>query len=182
MKKQRLSFVITVLIAIAAGACKPNTETSANVQPLTGVISDTTARRLVRNFTGRAHMFKNSQDKTKGYIYPDTRSVWFSIGQLKALIDSIAAEKGDGVRFYLAAYDSLKKPDSKVSDKYLNYTTLVMVSTRPDSAKRYHIDYYTSRKDKSGKKGAIIMALPENQGELCPPPANCNAYGATLLP
>jgi hypothetical protein len=181
MMKTLNLFLIIVFIALAIGACKPqnngNVQASAGAQLLRGAISDSTARRLVKNFGGRAHIFKRG-----GIIRPDTRSVWFSKEQLKDLIDRVDSEKGDGIRFYLAAYDATKKPDTKkIKDIYMDYTTLIMVSTRFDSLNKIHLDYYNDVKNPSGKKGAIIMSAPENQGELCPPPATCAASGATLL-
>lgn len=174
-------FLITLFIALAIGACKPqnngNVQTSADAQLLKGAIPETTARRLVENFEGRAHLFKRG-----GIIRPDTRTVWFSTKQLKSLIARVDSENGDGIRFYLAAYDATKKEDTKmIKDIYMDYTTLIMVSTRFDSLNKIHLDYYNDIKNPSGKKGGIIMTTPENQGELCPPPATCAASGATLL-
>ncbi len=171
-------FLITVFIALAIGACKSqnndNTLAPADAQLLKGAISDSTARRLVKNFGGRAHVFKRG-----GLVRPDTRTVWFSKEQLRNLLNRVDSEKGDGIRFYLAAYDSVKKTDTKnIKEAYLNYSTLVMVSTRFDSLNKVHLDYY---KDMKSPVGSIIMATPENQGELCPPPAVCLASGATLL-
>ncbi|SEN89250.1 hypothetical protein SAMN05192574_104502 [Mucilaginibacter gossypiicola] len=182
MMKTPNLFLITVFAALAIGACKPqnngNVQTSADAELLKGTINDSTARRLVKNFGGRAHSFKHG-----GIIRPDTRTVWFSKEQLKALINRIDSEKGDGIRFYLAAYDSVKKSDTKnIKDAYMNYATLIMVSTRYDSLNQVHADYYKNLKGADGKNGGIIMAIPENQGELCPPPATCAKSGATLLP
>lgn len=185
MKTQNTLLAICTFIAFIIGACKPSTNTantqSAGDRPLLkGTLSDTTARRLVHNFNGRAHMIRTGKDG-KGLLFPDTRSVWFSIEQLSALVDKIKREKGDGIRFYFAAYDSLKKEDTKdIKDQYQNYSTLIMVSTKEDSLSKAHMDYYKDVPSK-GSKGAIIMSVPENQGELCPPPANCATAGATLL-
>lgn len=172
--------LMSITLIAVLDACKPqtssNTVTSTDTTTLLkDTISDVTARQMVKNFDGRAHHFKKG-----GIILPDTRCVWFNIDQLRALVNRVDKEKGDGIRFYLAAYDSVKMPAlSKVKDIYLNYGTLVMVSTRADSAGR-HIDYYKNLLGQ--KKGVIITAVPENQGELCPPPAHCSATGATLLP
>jgi hypothetical protein len=174
-------FLITLFIALAIGACKPqnngNVQASADAQLLKGTIPETTARRLVENFKGRAHIFKHGK-----MILPDTRTVWFSKEQLKDLVKRVYDENGDGIRFYLATYDSTKHEDTKmIKDMYMNYTTLIMVSTRFDPLKKIHLDYYNDVKNPSGKKGGIIMSAPENQGELCPPPATCAGLGATLL-
>jgi hypothetical protein len=37
---------------------------------------------------------------------PNTRSIWFSAERLQALLDKIKSEGGDGIRFYLATYDT----------------------------------------------------------------------------
>ena len=52
-----------------------------------------------------------------------------------------------------------------------------------------HIDFYKDEtKLLNGKtivdakrSGVIMSASPENQGELCPPPAKCDTQGATLI-
>jgi hypothetical protein len=175
--KTPVRMLIFTLMTLSLAACRPGTTVSK-----TPVLSDTlsyiTARRLVQNYNGRAHIIKNGRDN-KGLNLPDTRCVWFSLEQLKALVGSIDKEHGDGVRFYLAAYDSVKKPDiEKIKDAYLNYTTLIMVSTKLDSALKIHTDYYPGV---NGKQGGTITAPPANQGELCPPPATCISSGATLL-
>jgi len=182
MMKTPNLFLIAIFAALAIVACKPqnnnNVQASADAELLKGSISDSTARRLVKNFGGRAHSIKHG-----GIIRPDTRTVWFSKEQLRELINRIDSEKGDGIRFYLAAYDSVKKPDTKkINDAYMNYATLIMVSTRYDSLNQVHADYYKNLTGAGGKNGGIIMATPENQGELCPPPATCAKSGATLLP
>lgn len=112
----------------------------------------------------------------------DTRAVWFGIDRLKALVEKIEAEGGDGIRFYYAAYDSVYngKTDSHTPIKpYWNHNTLIMVSTKDSSG--IHKDYYTDFKLNGKFKGFIITARPENKGEMCPPPVDCNGTGATLI-
>ncbi|QKJ30680.1 hypothetical protein HQ865_13255 [Mucilaginibacter mali] len=178
MKKTNLLLPVILLVTMTLNACtskKTNNEQAvAKPQPLTSVINEATARRLVNNFNQRANHLNRG-----GLLLPDTRCVWFSVKQLKALVDSIQSEGGDGVRFYMAAYDKELKPDMKmINANYWDYATLVMVSTY--ASQNLHIDYF-SNKPHNGKKGGILMAEPENQGELCPPPAKCNTIGATLL-
>jgi hypothetical protein len=120
----------------------------------------------------------------------NTRCIWFSADRLQQLLDKIKSEDGDGVRFYLATYDSaypkviggLTPPQN-----YWSRNTLVMVSTKDSTNQvgtHYHRDYYTSPKPKVNKPatGFILGGTPENRGEICPPPKNCNSTGATLIP
>lgn len=112
----------------------------------------------------------------------DTRAVWFGIERLKALVNKIEAEGGDGIRFYYAAYDSVYKGKTNAHTPikpYWNHNTLIMVSTRDSSG--IHKDYYTDFKLNGKFKGFIITATPENKGEMCPPPVDCNGTGATLI-
>ncbi|MEO6523294.1 MAG: hypothetical protein ABIN91_16550 [Mucilaginibacter sp.] len=150
-----------------------STETVAPTPILKDTIGEQTARRLVTNYNGRAHRFTRGE-----LIFSDARCVWFSRDQLQALLTNIDKEDGDGIRFYLAAYDKILQSDlNKVNPAYQDFTTLVMVSTKFDKQTTHHIDYYTDGKGKA----ATLMAVPENQGELCPPPEKCDAIGATLL-
>ena len=121
---------------------------------------------------------------------PNSRTIWFGIDRLQAMVNKIKAEGGDGVRFYLATYDTVYTPNSKHNHiperKYWGHTTLVMVSTK-DSLK-FHRDYYgnsidPSSNSKSDPKGFILSVgtSPENRGEMCPPPSNCATIGATLV-
>lgn len=184
-----------VSVALLLGACKQNqpaqttaTTTADSTITLTGtgVIADSTAERLVTNFNGRAYrVIKKMAPK------PDSRSVWFKIGQLDSLVAKIKREGGDGIRFYFASYDKVKKKDlAKIDTNYLDYTTLVMVSTKADTVTidkaltKIHRDYYKDTKLTNGQAkllGAILMGVPENTGEICPPPSNCKTLGATLL-
>jgi hypothetical protein len=164
------------LVAILyVGACKP----SGNDPVLQGTIHDSTARRLVQNFGKRVYQIHQG-----GLTSSDTRCVWFSIEQLKSLISRIEKDtcKGKkGIRFYFATYDPTIHKDAHCKPQYQNCTTLVMVSTR-DSIKEkvtLHFDYYNDTV--RNMRGGILTTTPENQGELCPPPANCNDDGATLL-
>jgi len=163
---------IPLLTILFAGACKPAAGDHDNANTdivLKGTIDVKNAKRLVKNFDDRTYRKKDQLG------FNDTRCVWFSVGQLDSLIQKIKREKGDGVRFYLAAYDK----DSAFHNDTLfrDHTTLVMVSTALDSRGK-HVDYYY---DKTNGRGTILTATPENSGELCPPPTNCSGDGATLL-
>ncbi|WP_143310089.1 hypothetical protein [Chitinophaga vietnamensis] len=121
----------------------------------------------------------------------NTRCVWFKLSRLEALVAKIKAEGGDGVRFYLAAYNKNYVPDTlgvHIPDSvYWGHNTLLMVSTFDSTmsdGKHLHWDYYTNDKPELSKLrqgGIIISAVIENRGEMCPPPANCNDIGATLI-
>lgn len=129
---------------------------------------------------------ENGVDKVKKR--PNTRCVWFPIKRLRKLVDSIDKQGGDGIRFYLATYDSLYTKDFKghVPDKkYWGYNTLVMVSTKDSLNHQYHQDYYNN-KPKPGQNGGVMQGFivgttPENRGEQCPPPLTCGKIGATLI-
>nr|WP_067060926.1 hypothetical protein [Mucilaginibacter sp. L294] len=121
----------------------------------------------------------------------NTRSIWFSAERLQALLDKIKSEGGDGIRFYLATYDT--SYNTKIIGvvvpprEYWGYNTLVMVSTKDSTnevKQKFHRDYFTSKPAKSDKPtlGFIVGGPPENRGELCPPPIKCNATGALLIP
>jgi len=170
---------------LIANACKPAADNKDDCCPkndntevlLKDTLAPAVAKRLVRNYDGRVHQM----GPQAGLKYSDTRCVWFSSDQLQSLLKRVCEEGGNGVRFYMATYDSAAKPGVKVPDKYRNYSTLVMVSTRDSitpTGDTLHFDYYYN----GGKRrGAILTTTPENRGEICPPPSNCAADGATLL-
>jgi len=167
--KPLLFFSYVAILSVSA--CKPTTST--NLPVLQGRIADSTAKRIVQNFEPRSHRL--AQDSANGLL-KDTRCVWFPLDQLKSLVSRIDSEGGNGVRFYLAAYDKRKMPDITIDTAYFGYSTLVLVSTRDSviSGKKVHADYFN-------KRGTILTTVPENQGELCPPPTNCYDQGALLL-
>ena len=92
-------------------------------------------------------------------------------------------EHGDGIRFYLSTYDKEyigNKQPHQPERAYWGYNTLIMVSTQYINGN--HVDYYTNSVTSNPRgHGFIVMTVPENRGELCPPPANCKDIGATLL-
>lgn len=181
------------LLALIISACNESPKTDHDASPavtaqapmLTGKVDTSTAKRWVARFKPRSHKFKDNLG--------DTRCVWFSKEQLKALLNRVDSIKdGDGIRFYMATYDSIpQKGFNYFKPEYANYSTLVMVTTRKGSGllANKHMDYYKDEtKLLNGKKvidakrsGVIMSASPENQGELCPPPAKCDTQGATLL-
>ena len=180
------------LIVLIISACNEPAKTDHDAIPgsttpiLTGKVDTNTAKRWVAKFNPRSHKFK-------GGLGGDTRCVWFSKEQLKALLNRVDSIKGgDGIRFYLATYDSIRPVGSKYfKPEYANYSTLVMVTTRKGTGllANKHMDFYKDTTELlNGKRvadarhsGVIMSASPENQGELCPPPAKCDTQGATLL-
>jgi hypothetical protein len=175
-------FLLIAAAAVLFSSCGPkkSSDTAATTGSA-GILLDTipvsVAQEMVNNFNGRAYHIKRAVKPKDTILVPDTRCVWFDIATLKKLVDSVAAEGGDGIRFYSSAYGKKQMPRHRVDSSYLDHATLVMVSTR-DSA-GFHWDYYTPGKVKGKPHG--FMALPVNQGELCPPPEKCKTIGATLL-
>ncbi len=170
-------------------ACKQNSNTalkSPGLKDNADTLNLQVARNYVKNYAKNAGTIDSvfiDEGTTKIVKLPNTRAVWFSVERMKALVEKIEAEGGDGIRFYYATYDSVydrtrKNPPPK---SYWDHNTLIMVSTK-DSLK-YHRDYYNDRRvgHGNGKNGFIVGAFPENRGEMCPPPANCRSLGATLL-
>lgn len=175
-------FCLLFLAFLFTMACKPAAKEPAKDDNGEMVLKDTMsydeAKKLVKNFGKR--VYKKHQG---GLILSDTRCVWFSIKQLDTLVQQIKREDGDGIRFYMATYDSTEDKSYKVPPKYRNCSTLIMVSTKDsvvNDTLHVHADYFGNTI--KNKRGAIFGATPENQGELCPPPSNCTAEGAKLLP
>jgi hypothetical protein len=186
----------TVLLMAFAGlglaSCQTKTADPAEtadkkaISDPSGMVSVEVAKRYVANYAPRAGHVDSIASDGKKYPKPNSRTVWFSKEKLQYLLDNLEKENGDGVRFYFASYDPRlgggvnDKPDPK----YDGYNTLVMVSTIPKDTlgqKGLHWDSYTTP---GPKKSSLIMvgAGPENRGEMCPPPSNCPAIGATLIP
>jgi hypothetical protein len=113
----------------------------------------------------------------------NTRCIWFSIDRLDSLVKKIKKEKGDGIRFYLAAYNKKYDPKGLITPPkdYWGHSTLIMVSTYLDKASGNHNDYYKGSPLANGSGGGIFTTTPENRGELCPPPVTCKSIGATLF-
>jgi hypothetical protein len=186
-----------LLMAFAGlGLASCQTKTAETAAAPGGQIGDQlsldTAKKYVENYKRRAGIVDSVWGENGGvqkkYPRPNTRCVWFDKEKLRKILADLDAEKGDGVRFYLAAYDSTynKNALSKTPDrKYWNYNTLVMVSTvqKIVGADTLHFDSYSKRTGNLPGKGFIVGAGagPENRGEMCPPPSNCPAIGATLI-
>ncbi|QNK63713.1 hypothetical protein H7F33_04230 [Pedobacter sp. PAMC26386] len=206
--KLKSPILFTALIAVSMIACKQNETTTAGttsnkdvVIPDSVLVDESTAREYVKNYAPHAGYVDQTNEDVRARLpkKPDTRCVWFSKKRLQDMLDKLENEKGDGVRFYLITYN--KKYDTTVVDKkkpipqkeYWGYNTLLMVSTKPDHNKAgtpIHLDYYqnsdnqqlnAAKKQEKKSPGFIVTFVPENRGELCPPPADCSSIGATLL-
>lgn len=170
-------------LAIMAGvlsACQNKSVDTA--QEKTSTLSDDSlsiqvAKDYVANYGRRAGTLVSD-----GKEVPDTRAVWFNIERLKNLVKKIEAEGGDGIRFYFATYDSSYNAKSNTHipvKEYWNHNTLIMVSTKDSLG--FHRDYYNDKINSKAANGMILSTTPENRGEMCPPPANCQDIGATLI-
>ena len=173
----KLLISISLLAILFVIACKD----TDNPGPQSGgQIPETSAKRLVKNYEPCSHHpILDSTSKCKSNF--DARFVWFHKDQLKALLKSVDSIGGDGIRFYLAAYDT-KINEVPVDPQYLGYTTLVMVATKagpPVDGKPTHIDDLGN--NNQNRKSLFVILPPENQGELCPPPDKCDNSQAKLL-
>ncbi len=151
------------------------------------------AKQYVKNYEKHAGTVDSNYSESnfaKTKKKPNTRCIWFSADRILALAQKIKDEDGDGIRFYLASYDTVYAPKfngRKPPRDYWGYNTLVMVSTKDSVNKvdeHFHRDYYTNGKVTPSKPatGFILGSVPENRGEICPPPKTCNTVGATLIP
>lgn len=176
-----LSFLVIVFVI----ACNPPV---SNKPVLKGEVDVADAKRLIKNF-GDSYYPPKAGFRSANDTFPDsmdTRCVWFSLVQLDSMIARIKREEpinGDGIRFYFATYDSSAVQKYDIRPDYNTYATLLMVSTkrdtvwpRPDSFYIRHLDYFHPV-----RKRSIIGAVPENRGELCPPPNICADEGALLF-
>jgi hypothetical protein len=197
---QRFTLILAVVLVAGIYSCTPNKK-DPNGDPITlqpYELDYETAKLYVNNYSDRAGYVDStagiSTEIDKRKKRPQTRCVWFSTARLKNMIDSIEHEGGDGIRFYLATYSDqypvkeLKKDQPPAPEEpYWGHNTLLMVSTKLDSASAkstmpIHKDYYISIPG-SNSQGKLhgYMAVPENRGQLCPPPSDCKGIGATLL-
>ncbi|MBB5620525.1 hypothetical protein HDE69_001574 [Pedobacter cryoconitis] len=205
--KLKFTILFTALIAVAAVGCKQKettakgTATSKDLTIPDSVLVDVrTAREYVNNYAAHAGFVDptEEEERERKPKKPDTRCVWFSKERLQQMLDKLEKEDGDGVRFYMSTYN--KKYDTTLvgrktlipEKKYWGYNTLLMVSTKPVKTDNgiLHFDYYENivneedavhKNEKSKKPGFIVTFVPENRGELCPPPATCATVGATLI-
>lgn len=175
------------IVAISFTACtSKNAEVKQDVAVLApeNQLTYELAKRYVHNYEKNAGTVDSMYVDAKGVKQvvekPNTRAIWFAADRLRRLLDNIESAGGDGVRFYFATYDKIGAAGKNdIKSDYLGHNTLVMVSTWKDGT--IHRDYYGEKPGKNGAKGFIIGAPPENRGEMCPPPKNCDSVGATLI-
>jgi len=91
------------------------------------------------------------------YKMNDTKSIWFSIEQVKAFMDTLTPDT-TGVRIYLAAYGD--------KDAYPNQTTVVAIGTKLDPATSRDVDSISHDVQSLTGDGGTD---PYNTGKLCPP-------------
>lgn len=192
MKTFKNSFFCLALAVISFAACtNKEEEVSVDSSGIENQLSKKEALDYVRNYRkhagnadsalGRQNLMITAKNK------PNTRAIWFSLDQLEKLVAKVREEKGDGIRFYLATYNTQYPLTDKRAPKaeYWGYNTLVMVSTKDsvgkDNSKVYHRDYYSDVKGGKNGRGFIVGSIPENRGEICPPPRSCDSIGATLI-
>ncbi|AYL96139.1 hypothetical protein [Mucilaginibacter celer] len=187
MNLKNLTIAAAVLATMSFYACTQKPQGAATT-PAPSIVLDPdtisvdSAMKYVANFSRNTHDSIPGEG-VLGKKRPNTRCIWFSIDRLDSLVKKIKAEKGDGIRFYMAAYDNHYNPKglNTPPKDYWGHSTLIMVSTYLDQASGNHNDYYKGSPFSNGGSGGIFTTTPENRGELCPPPATCKSIGATLF-
>lgn len=206
--KLKFTILFTALIAVSVVACKQKetpadeatTTTRGATIPDSVLVDVRTAKEYVNNYASHAGFVEPTaeEERARKPKKPDTRCVWFSKERLRQMLNQLEKEDGDGVRFYMITYN--KKYDTTLvgrktmipQKQYWGYNTLLMVSTRPVKTgdEILHFDYYNNmvnqkvaaqEQQKKENPGFIVTFVPENRGELCPPPATCEFIGATLI-
>lgn len=185
------------IAAMGLSACQQNQHADLATDN-TGSDMDTLSYQVALKYVKNYEKHAGTVDSTvtdaraveKKKKLPNTRAIWFSLARMDTLVKKIKAEGGDGIRFYLATYDTVYtekfKGGHKPPRQYWGYNTLIMVSTK-DVVKdgiNYHWDYYGQKPPAGqvgGNQGTIVGTVPENRGEQCPPPATCKSIGATLV-
>ncbi len=164
-----------IVIGLTMASCKKNCcENLATDTGLIDTIGVERAKRYVQNY-------ERDDVKSRNPLVPamldNTRAIWFSLDRLKAITCALEKENADGLRIYFAAYDSTydKLAQTVPPKDYWGHNTLVLVST--ENKNGIHQDYY--RNATNTNRGIIIMMVPQNRGEMCPPPSPCE--GADLL-
>jgi hypothetical protein len=92
-------------------ACQPKqTDTALSSKFDADTLSYRLAKAYVKNYEKHAGTVDSNvtdQAGAKVVKNPNSRAIWFSAERLEALLKKIRTEKGDGIRFYLATYDSV---------------------------------------------------------------------------
>nr|WP_295863686.1 hypothetical protein [uncultured Chitinophaga sp.] len=184
---------------VILGACKQNSGTTTHhirtdsVVAVSHEISIDAAKKYVQNYIdSNTRKLAPLSGDTKHTFRYNTQCIWFSRQELDTLMAILERDKGDGIRFYFAAYDPEYENNTAMPRKFWGKNTLIMASTRPDTltvgdrTHVYHRDFYNdtaaySQRSKGFLRGLNLQGNAFNHGEVCPYPPNCNSIGATLI-
>lgn len=114
-----------------------------------------------------ANYLKKKHPILKGVNQKDeTESIWFDIDKIRPFLENILGdERVTGIRVYLCSYSDsvISEGTTKIphKDSFVKQLTIGLVATRKVDGSQ--IDYHTSPTRKS-----LIIAPPQNHGELCP--------------
>ncbi len=182
--KRYLSFLTVTVCSILLMACGGHNDPHLRVNHVDDpTVPYEKALQMVANYAPRAGYVVRDGDSL-----PNSRTAWFSLERMEALVAKLRSEDADGLRIYFAAYDSTYTAATNhvPPPEYWGYNTVLLVSTRDSVADgiHYHRDYYGGAADDlhRGLDGLITTAAIENFGGMCPPPPDCHDEGATLLP
>ena len=212
MKNQNVFIALSLITISAIVSCKPDVNNGNTVvTDTTGIVDTTHFNKTARSFqipiadiklmvgnykTERQDIINNSEALKKSYgcNINDTRSIWFSIDQLKQFIkeleegekNSKTKTKLDGLRVYLTVYPKKKEGESdyfkSIPDEYRNHLSMIFVPTYIDRLSKSKIEFDSEWFGNSNPTGEqSIQALSAkvgaettsayNHGALCPP--NC---------
>jgi len=176
---------------------QPNSDTSV-VKTQKHNLSAEDVKLMVNLYKKERQEIINNDENLKrkyGDDFLDTRSIWFSIDELKQFIREAEAEtkkskstiKLEGLRLYFTVYPEVKEGESEyfksVPKKYRNHHSLVFVPTYYNVTKKIKIDYDLFEQSDSLKLKSLRAFVPStpapptynslylNFGALCPP--NC---------
>ena len=210
MKTQNVFIALSLITISAIVSCKPDVKNGNTVvSDTTGIVDTTHFNNTARSFqipiadiklmvgnykTERQEVINNSEvlKKLYGSNINDTRSIWFSIDQLKQFIkeledgekNSNTNTKLDGLRVYLTVYPKKTEGESEylksIPDDYRNHLSMIFVPTYIDSLSKSKVEFDSdwfgnptggqSIQALSAKVGAETTSA-YNHGALCPP--NC---------
>jgi hypothetical protein len=96
----------------------------------------------------------------------ETKTIWFDINNIRDFLTNILGDGAvTGIRVYLCGYgdEVISHPHGNIphDDSFVNQLTIGFVATRQVGGR--HLDYHTSE-----SKQSLLVAPPQNHGELCP--------------
>ncbi len=169
--------ITCTLVFLAGYAMQVDAQTNQSLQaalsPGSAKVPVDVAHRMVANYAPRAGFVERD-----GEQLPNTRTVWFSLDQLRSFLGEIERDGGDGIRFYFAAYNDSYPDTVGNADipprEYWGYNTLLMVPTRDSTANgvTYHRDYLTAMgqpESLSSNQDPDEESTVVNRGLICPP-------------